>query len=136
MKTKILSFLIWGIVLIGLNGVWGLVRNEYVTGNGCPKLIGIPACYIIFTCLILILVSEINVLKDRSKLFWVGAGVAWLIAAVGATGQYFGWLECPKTVGGTPMCYLSFAMFTSLLLLKVLEGKSKGSSSELPEEGH
>ncbi len=117
MKTAI-SILIWIIALFGLNGAFGLSRKEFIEGNICPKILGIPACYIIFICLLFIFISETGFLKDNSKLFFIGGGLAWLIAAVGTAGQVLGWLECPKTAGGFPMCYLSFAMFSALLLLK------------------
>ncbi|HFA50688.1 MAG TPA: hypothetical protein ENJ95_16900 [Bacteroidetes bacterium] len=123
MAKIIISLLIWLITLFGLNGAFGLVRNEYLKGNICPKTIGIPACYIIFACLIFILISETGFLKDNSKLFFIGAGIAWLMAVTGTVGQIFGWIECPKTGGGFPMCYISFAMFSSLIILKYISGK-------------
>jgi len=119
MKT-LLKILIWLVTLFGLNGTIGLVQKELTVGNVCPKLVGIPACYIIFACLVLVAVSHSGLLKDKAKLYLIGAGTAWLIALSGSVGQLMGWMECPKTASGIPMCFLSLALFSSLLLLKWL----------------
>ena len=121
--SKILSFLIWIIALFGLNGTFSLVQEEFTKGNICPKLLGIPACYIILTCLVFLLISQSNLLKDKNRLFFIGAGVAATIAISGTVGQLMGWTECPKTDGGTPMCFLSLGLFSSLLILKWVEIK-------------
>ena len=127
--SKIFSVVIWIVALFGINGTFGLVREEFTTGDICPKIVGIPACYIILTCLILIVVSQSNLLKDKNRLFFIGAGVAATIALVGTIGQLMGWLECPKTEGGIPMCFLSWGLFASLLLLKFIEIKSTSHKS-------
>ena len=125
MNRKVLGniahILIWLLGFFGLNGTFSLVKEEYTYSNICPKLLGIPACYFILTCLILILISHAGWLKDRLWLFRIGAGIAVLIALFGSVGQIFGWLECPKTEGGIPMCYLSLGMFFGLIFLKILE---------------
>ena len=121
--VKIITILIWGLALFGLYGTFGLVSREFAKGNICPKIIGIPACYIILLSFIMVLVSHSNLLKDSHWLYIIGAGVAWSIAATGTVGQLRGVIECPKTAGGTPMCYLSLAFFSTLLLLKLAETK-------------
>lgn len=114
----ILSLLIWGILLFGFYGAGNLsLANYYKPGGICPKLIGIPACYIILFCL---LVAGIGQLSGSNWAFFLATGLAASIAIAGTAGQLSGVMECPKTGGGTPMCYLSLAMFGSLILLKVI----------------
>jgi len=118
-RTAVL--LIWAIALLGFAGAFSLVQDELASGNICPQLEGIPACHIILGCFAAVLISHSGLLKDRFLLFYVGAGIAWIMAAVGASGEIFGWMECPKTESGIPMCYLSFGIFSSLLILKIIQ---------------
>ena len=122
---KIISVIIWSLALFGLYGTAGLVMDEISIGDICPKILNIPACYIILTCFILVLVAQTNFAKKIFWLYFIGAGIAWTIAATGTIGQLTGTIECPKTAGGTPMCYLSLAFFSSLIILKLLELKLK-----------
>ena len=112
--------MIWVVLLFGLSGSMPLVSREFVEGNICPRILGTPACYIIFGCLLLALISHANFLKDKNKLYFTGVLVALSIATVGSIGNLLGYIECPKTDNGTPMCYLSFMLFFGLLLGKLL----------------
>ncbi len=120
---KVAYWLIWGILAIGVLGSWELVESEWGHGNICPKILGIPACYLIFSCFILAVISHSNLFRDRNWLYCIGVGTALSIATFGTVGQLIGYLECPKTDGGTPMCFLSFGIFASLLVLKLLGQK-------------
>jgi len=122
---KSLFYIILLIASVGLYSTYGLVRNEWLDGNICPKLIGIPACYIIFGCFSLAIISHLEILKDRSRLFWLGVLPALAIASYGSLGELFGFASCPKTTGGIPMCYISFGIFGSLAFLKLLILKLK-----------
>jgi len=106
------------IALVGLYGTYGLVRVEWLTGNACPKLLGIPACYIIVSCFALAIISHLGFLKDKRRIFWLGVLPALAIASYGSMGELFNFASCPKTSGGIPMCYISLAMFGSLAFLK------------------
>jgi len=115
---SIAKFLIWIVLLVGLWGSFGLAKEDWLIGDVCPKILEIPACYIILACFTLAAFSHTNILGDNFWLYFIGAGIAWSIATFGTVGQIAGWLACPKTAGGIPMCYISFAMFSTLLLLK------------------
>jgi len=120
---KLISIIIWGLAAFGTYGTVGLVGREISKGNICPKILGIPACYIILASFLMVLASHSTLLKDNYWLYYIGAGIAWSIAATGTVGQLMGSIECPKTAGGTPMCYLSLAFFSTLLILKLIEIK-------------
>ncbi len=123
------SALIWIVALFGINSTYRLASKEFSTGDICPKIIGIPVCYIILTCLIFILISQSQLLNEKNRLYFIGAGVAALFASIGSFAQLMGWLECPKTEGGIPMCFLSLGMFSSLLVLKFIEVRSSSIKS-------
>ena len=119
---KIIYYLILLIAAVGTYGVFGLVKTEMATGNGCPDLFpNVPACYVIYACFILIIIGHLFKNRFSSILYFSGAGIALAIASYASWGQYFGQLECPKTTSGDPMCYYSFAFFLSLILLKTIE---------------
>jgi hypothetical protein len=80
---------------------------------------GMPACYIILACFTLIIVSSLNIVKDKNILYWLGAVPALAIASYGSLGVLFGFAACPRTSSGIPMCFLSFGFFGSLALLKI-----------------
>ena len=121
---RIIDFLIYALLLFGLYGTFGLAQEEWTIGNICPLILGIPACYIILTCFLLALVSHTGLVKDKNRLYFLGAGLAWSIATFGSAGQFLDIVQCPKTTSGIPMCYISFALFSSLLVLKLLKFRS------------
>ena len=114
---KVLSIAITILLLIGIWGTGGLVWNEIQTGNGCPKIWIIPACVIVFICFLIPLI--VHVLGKWNRLYFVFTGLALTIAIVASFMQFTGNGECPKLDNGTPMCYLSFLIFSTLIGLKI-----------------
>lgn len=117
-----LSILITLLLLIGIWGAGNLVLDEIKTGNGCPKIWIIPACVIILVCFLIPFVSHI--LKKWINLYFVFTGLALTIAIIASIMQVRGQGECPKLNNGTPMCYLSFLIFSVLIILKIIEKKN------------
>ncbi len=116
------------VALVGVVGVGNLVFDELRQGEICPPLLGVPACYLIMICILLVLVSQLGIARDRNRLFFLGAGAAWLVAVVASVLQLAGEVECPKTSSGTPLCYLSLILFSVLWALKIGElGAAKRS---------
>ena len=116
MKSKILHYLITLIFSVGIYGASGLVQQEYQLKQVCPQLLSIPACYIIMACLIVPLIAHI--FNFSNKIYFAGTGLALSIATYGAITNLLGYAECPKTSDGIPMCYISFLLFFSLIVLK------------------
>ncbi|CAH8282210.1 hypothetical protein EV196_105337 [Mariniflexile fucanivorans] len=114
---KVLSIAITILLLIGIWGTGGLVWNEIQTGNGCPKIWIIPACVIVFICFLIPLIAHI--LNKWNRLYFVFTGLALTIAIIASFMQFTGNGECPKLDNGTPMCYLSFLIFSTLIGLKI-----------------
>ena len=58
-------------------------------------------------------------------LFILGLGLPTLLAVIGTVGQLSGFVECPKTPGGTPMCFISLAICSLAWGLWVTHGKMR-----------
>ena len=54
-----LYILIIAILAFAIYGSFGLVMNEWEVGNICPKIVGIPACYIVLACFSLALIGQL-----------------------------------------------------------------------------
>ena len=123
MNRSVLNILIIILFLIGIVGAGSLVLEELRTGEGCPKFGFVPACYIIFAFFVLPFIAHI--FKKGNVIYFLGTGLAFIIATVASIMQLTGNAECPKTGGGTPMCYYSFLIFATLIVLKLIHLKNK-----------
>ena len=111
-----ISLFIIGLLLMVFFGVGSLSYEEFTEHNICPKLIGIPACYIIFGCVFLIFTGHF--IKSNA-LFFIAASIPFTIAIIASALQFFDKAQCPKTSSGIPMCYLSFLFFSLIIILKL-----------------
>ncbi|MDO5970976.1 hypothetical protein Q4Q35_14305 [Flavivirga aquimarina] len=109
------------ILIIGLFGAGGLVTEEFKTGEGCPKIMHIPMCLVILICFLIPFIAHL--FKKWNILYFLFTGLASSIALVASIMQFTGHAECPKTTSGTPMCYYSLILFSSLILLKIYHQK-------------
>ncbi|WP_290701482.1 hypothetical protein [Lacinutrix sp.] len=125
MIKKFIYFSILFILILGVFGAGGLVIEEFKTGEGCPKIMHIPMCLVILICFIVPLIS--HVLKKWNVLYFLFTGLAGSIALVASIMQYTEHAECPKTTSGTPMCYYSLLLFSSLIILKIYYQKLNNS---------
>lgn len=123
MLKRIAYYAILGILIIGVYGAGGLVVEEFKTGEGCPKIMGIPMCLVILFCFLVPLI--VHLLKKKNVLYFLFTGLAGSIALMASVMQLLGYAECPKTASGTPMCYYSLLLFSSLIALKIYHLKSK-----------
>lgn len=123
MKFNFYSFLVYIILVVGIIGAGGLVIEEIKTGNGCPKVLGIPMCLVILICFIIPLI--IHIINKKNLFYFLFTGIAFGIAFVASILQFNNNTECPKTSYGTPMCYYSFIIFLSLIILKVFDLRLK-----------
>ena len=123
MNRKISNYLISIIFILGIFGSGSLAYHEFLQEGACPKLGAIPACYIILACFIFPFISHL--LKKGNNIYFLFTGAAFALATYATVGQLFGKVQCPKTESGFPMCYISFVLFTSLVLLKIALLKKK-----------
>ena len=115
---RLLNICIYIVFIFGIYGAGNLVLTEFFNGGTCPKLLTIPACYIIFGCLIIPFISHI--FNKGKIIYFLLTTMAFIIAIYATIGQLFNIIQCPKTEKGIPMCYVSFAIFTSLIGLKII----------------
>lgn len=118
----VLFYLISGILLFSIYGSLKLSLVDYQQKNICPKILEIPACYIVLLFFGLSLAVHLLQNKLKGK-FWYYSFMAipFLLALGGTITELSGTIVCPRTEGGTPMCYISLGICTSLILLKLIE---------------
>ena len=115
------NILYWLIILIAgfaIYGTTGLVIDEWQVGNICPKIIGIPACYIVLVCFTGALIAHLLPATKGKWMYFFFVGIVTMIASTGTFGELTETAKCPRTAGGTPMCFISLAICLSLLASK------------------
>ena len=117
-KRLFLEVLLYWLLIFWILWSWALVLDEISNGPICPKLLWIPACYIILWAFISLLVLDLS--KVCSYVFYAVVAVPISIALYGTVFQIFWGIECPKTDSWIPMCFISLALFSSIALLKVI----------------
>lgn len=86
--------------------------------NICPKIAGIPACYIVFVCFLTASISHLINTAFSTQLFFIFIGIPGVIALIGSITELTGRTICPKTKSGIPMCYISLGFCVALAITK------------------
>lgn len=73
MKVNIINALIYIVFAIGLLGAGDLALDEIRQSNICPKILGIPACYIILTCFVIPFLMHL--FKGSNSIYFVLTGL-------------------------------------------------------------
>jgi len=115
---NVLNSILILLFVLSILGASSLVYNEFVHHSICPKILNIPACYIIMGCFIIPLLGHL--LKWNNFIYFIGTGLAFSIALFGTITQLLETVQCPKTSTGIPMCFISLSIFTSLIILKIM----------------
>ena len=110
-------YIIIAILLFSIYGSFNLSRYDYRKKNICPKILGIPACYIVCFFFVVALVAQF-VQPTQSTIYYAMIATPFLLAFAGTATELSGKVICPRTPGGTPMCYISLGICTALLALK------------------
>ena len=108
-----------GIVLtcvVVLSGIIPISFTHFQTGDACPTLGFIPACYLVSICYAAMALAALVWWRRLIWLFLAGATPVILLDALGTTFELFGKPTCPLSDAGLPLCYLSFAIGCSILL--------------------
>lgn len=81
------------------------------TGEICPMLGPIPACYLVFLGYLLVFVSAVITERPIArKLFYLGWTPVFLLALTGVTLELTKGHVCPPGALGIPQCFYSFTM--------------------------
>lgn len=124
-RAASLAFVVVNAIL--LMGAGALALGELRNPATCPDLLGIPACYLVFGCATLTMGSRLLRNPVRIVVFLLGAGPAFGLALVASALQLMGGVQCPKGPGGVPLCYLSLALFGTLLALEAARYRGGGT---------
>ena len=86
----------------------------------CPIIFDMPACVIVFVCYVLMTIAWGMCLANKegklpSIIFTTGFIPAFLLALIGSTGEFFGFVSCPATQTGFPKCFISLAFLIALV---------------------
>ena len=106
------------LVLYATYGSFNLSLNDWKIKNVCPKIAGIPACYIVFVSFFIASISHIINTTLTINVFFVFIGIPGIIALIGTITELSGTTICPKTKSGIPMCYISLGFCVVLLIVK------------------
>lgn len=105
-------------LLFVIYGSFMLSRKDYRKKNVCPKIVGIPACYLV--CIFFVGALIAHLLQPQMPYWYYGfLAVPFLLALAGTLTEMSGKVICPRTPGGTPMCFISLGFCTLLIALKV-----------------
>jgi len=97
-----------------LSGIVPISITHYQTGDACPTLGLIPACYVVSVAYAAMAVAALVWWRELKGLFFLGATPVILLAATGTTLEVLGRPTCPKSDNGWPLCYTSLILGVSL----------------------
>jgi len=121
---KLLFYLVAALLLFAVYGALNLSITDFQKKDICPKVLGIPACYIVLLFFALGFVFHFLGKSMVTTWWYYGAlCIPFFRALSGTVSQLSGHVVCPRTAGGTPMCFISLGFCTLLILLKLLENK-------------
>jgi len=123
MFKKISYWITTVILFIAIYGAGNLSLNDYNQIITCPKFIGIPVCYIVLLFFVLAAINHFIKKNITTILFYVWIGIPGIIALIGTISEIKTPHSCPYTTSGTPMCYISLLLCTSLIIFKTLSIK-------------
>lgn len=120
---KVTYVLIIVVLLFAIYGSFSLSLKDFQLKDVCPKVLTIPACYIVLTFFMLSLITHIFAVGRQSLLYYLFMATPFLLALSGTVTELSGKVVCPRTDGGTPMCYISLGICSALLILKFIDDK-------------
>lgn len=102
---------------IGLFFSLYLVVSEIFNSGICPKIFGIPACYIVLLAFILVIISNFFKIFLNYLIFYMGWFIGFILALWFSFSQIVHIDNCPLLFE-IPMCYLSLIIFIIILFIK------------------
>lgn len=127
------SFLI-ALILMGLISAGKLTYYQFLSGDACPLLGKVPACYIAFSGYLFIAISiTMKLLKSihrgiMNKFFYLGISIAGGLALLASVMELIIGGICPIAFGWLPMCYPS--LLFSIIILWLYHNVTKLSPSQ------
>ncbi len=126
---------VFGLVGFGFYSSARLAWRQWTTGEACPVVGSVPACYVAFAGYLAMafgLVATVMFGASWARsLFYVGVGVAGGLALFGSVLELIKGNVCPRA-GNVPMCYISLAM--SLLIGGLFWSMAREARNEIGED--
>jgi len=82
--------------LVVMSGIVPISITHFHTGDVCPKLGPIPACYLVSVAYAAMAIAAMVWWRDLKWLFFIGAAPVILLAATGTTLELSGRPTCPR----------------------------------------
>ena len=108
---KIFRILLASLALAGVIGVLPIAQRQFTGAAPCPTLALLPACYLVLLGYMLVVVSAFQRGRYRIWTFVTGWIPLFILASTGTGLELFGQEACPRSLGGTPTCFLSFGRY-------------------------
>ncbi|MEP3296798.1 MAG: hypothetical protein ABJO27_10025 [Pseudoruegeria sp.] len=128
MKRYLSLILRLGLVAVSvivLTGIVPISVAQMQSGDVCPIIGGIPACYIVTLCYAAIGLSAALWRKPNDRIFLAGVVPVIGLALIGTSAELWGTPTCPRSDTGCPLCYTSLfvgvAIAVTYFILRRLE---------------
>ena len=122
------------LALFGAIAGINLSISHLSTGETCPVIGPLPACYLVAIGYSLVALSAISATAKWSRIiFFIGWTPVALLAGFGVVLELAGRETCPRGAGNIPQCFYSFLMALICLVLFLIFRKSGAKSKFLGE---
>lgn len=108
----------WAILVIAIGGAGNLSYTDWVQQDVCPKILGIPACYIVFGVFFIAGIMHLINTKNTKYIYFAVMCIPLYMALKGTIIELMGTEICPDSEGGIPMCFISLGFCVSLITAK------------------
>jgi hypothetical protein len=92
------------------NGIIPISLEQFRTGQACPMLGPVPACYVVTFCYSAMGLSSAIWRRPFGWVFAVGIAPVLLLAIAGTGLEITGRPTCPRSTTGVPLCFASLAV--------------------------
>ncbi len=103
-------FAIASLALFGLIAAAQLTAAQLATGDACPDLGGVSACYLVFAAYALIFVSSAMTGRFRHVVFIASWLPVFGLALIASGFDLTAGPVCPRAFGVVPQCFVSLAL--------------------------
>jgi hypothetical protein len=114
--SRILRLGALAVCLLVLGGIVPISIEHFQTGNACPNLGPVPACYVVSVSYVAMAIAVSIGWRALKWLFFVGAAPVIVLALTGTSLELLGRPTCPRSESGWPLCYTSLIFGVSLLV--------------------
>lgn len=123
----VVRLLLAALVAFGTYSSGRLAWREWTTGEACPVVGSVPACYVAFAGYLFMAIALVGVAKLPwlSNAFYTGVFIAGGLALIGTVLELVKGNVCPR-VGSVPMCYISLGMSLLIAALFYFSTKAAG----------